>query len=78
MSVKQELDEVPGLAQALCALSYFRHRWDAKPSKRRRKMRVYPDVTWSRYLVRETIAEARKLGFRGSVVSHFQHNEGVM
>lgn len=60
----------PDLTAALCALSYYRHRHDTRPlfkSGRRAAQRVPVDRTRYVARAREYIAQARALGFRGSI-----------
>lgn len=69
----------PGLQEALCALSAFRHRHDRYHNPRRRGVLVRrhrghicnsqdaATVAWCRLL----IADARRAGFRGSIRSLF-------
>ncbi|MGE0680018.1 MAG: hypothetical protein AB7P69_03770 [Candidatus Binatia bacterium] len=59
----------PGLEDALCALSYYRHRHDREPLYKRSKsaVRLVSHARLYRRQARDYIRAARAKGFRGSI-----------
>lgn len=60
-----------GLQSALCALSFFRHRHDSRPRYKKSRRSNVPMVPVNREYVRvarEFISEARRKGFKGSII----------
>lgn len=64
---RRRYDATPGLPDALCALSLFRHRHDRK-GKGRKRYRDMLDYYTAIRLARSHIAKARACGWRGSII----------
>ena len=69
--LRMVIDSMPGLQDALVALSYFRHRHDKTPRFRKRKKgKENPGVGHFPEMIRHArdhIRKARELGWRGSI-----------
>ncbi len=66
-----QIERVPGLKQALLAISYFRHRHTVRPRfKTGRRRGQMMRVEYARYveLARLHMRAARARGFRGSII----------
>ena len=66
-------DGEEGLRYALCALSFFRHRWDKVPRFKNASRRRNQEKKVSCYgeyvrVTRDYVRRAREAGWRGSVI----------
>jgi hypothetical protein len=66
-------DDEVGLQDALCALSFFRHRHDKrprfkKPTRRRNQEKMVSQYREYARIARDYIRLARQAGWRGSII----------
>lgn len=76
MDIREKIESIPGLQDALIALSFFRHRNDrvSRFMKAKKKHnQVQTKSTRREYVrtARDHIRKARELGWKGSIVEEF-------